>query len=221
MFYGPAENKNSETRKKIKLCFACYFFPEVGRTVKINKLCSWYSWKQTSSNKLHSYWSNVNVSQLAGTWKLCTRTVAQIVQPTVVQWLALITLVWKMDTGVKAWFSVSLRRNGKEHWRLIRECSLDKSLSDVSISGVTDVECLLTKTYVGKTDDKLDEEANLGMPLTALRVAAAFEFRFIRFDVMDSRERESVASTSTSNAFTMMMVSATTSCHLPDKKNWF
>ena len=56
----------------------------------------------------------------------------------------------------------------------------------------------------------------LGM---ALRVAAAFEFRFIRFDVMDSRERESVASTSTSNAFTMMMASATTSCHLPDKKN--
>ena len=74
---------------------------------------------------------------------------------------------------------------------------MDKSLSDVfiGISGGADVECLLTKTYVGKTDDKLDEEVDLGMPL---RVAAAFGFRFIQFDVMDSREQESVASTSTS-----------------------
>ena len=54
---------------------------------------------------------------------------------------------------------------------------MDKSLSDVfiGISGGADVECLLTKTYVGKTDDKLDEEVDLGMPL---RVAAAFGFRF-------------------------------------------
>ena len=53
-----------------------------------------------------------------------------------------------MDTGVKAWFSVSLRRNGKEHQRLIREWSLAKSLSDVFISnsGGADVECLLTTT---------------------------------------------------------------------------
>ena len=142
VFYVPTENKNSETRKKIKLCFACFFIPKSDKPWKLIN----YIVDICENKRAPFLLVKRQCCQSASTWKLCACTVAQIVQSTVVQWLALITLVWKMDTGVKVWFSVILRRNGKEHWRLIGEWSLDKSLSDVSISGGADVECLLTKT---------------------------------------------------------------------------
>ena len=95
--------------------------------------------KQTlTTNEIHSYVGQTSVLANQLVQKLYACTVAQV-PSTVVQRLALDRLrqlfspnplVWKMDPGVKAWFSLSLRRNGKEHRRIIREWSMDKMMSN-------------------------------------------------------------------------------------------
>ena len=136
-----AENKNSETReKKRKLCLAGGVLSQ-SRTNHENYMVDVRDFvcKQTlTTNEIHSYVGQTSVLANQLVQKLCACTMAQV-PSTVVQRLALDRLrqlfspnplVWKMDPGVKAWFSLSLRRNGKEHRRIIREWSMDKMMSN-------------------------------------------------------------------------------------------
>ena len=128
-------------KKKGNYVWRGAFFPKVGQTMKIIWsmfviLCGNKHWQQT--NSIPILVKSVLANQLVQ--KLYACTVAQV-PSTVVQRLALDRLrqlfspnplVWKMDP--------SLRRNGKEHRRQIRELSLDKMMSNWT------------------TDDKLNDE---------------------------------------------------------------